>query len=148
MASEKELEQAKRTVIAGIDAAIVTLKGSVELRDAVEDLLKGTPYEKPADDYEGLYGRLRSALKAQPAAEAVRASAPLNEETRRPVVDAGAFDLAHGLPVWPLSKRLGYMADAMVSAKVGPKARFFSRERVDEIVLLLREAEKELVNRG
>lgn len=38
--------------------------------------------------------------------------------------------------------RLGCMADAMVSAKVGPQARFFSRERVDEIVLLLREAEK------
>ena len=46
----------------------------------------------------------------------------------------------------PLSKRLGFMADAMVSAVVGPKSRFFSRERVDEIVLLLREAEKALVN--
>lgn len=34
------------------------------------------------------------------------------------------------------------MADAMASATVGPRARFFSRERVDEIVLLLREAEK------
>jgi hypothetical protein len=45
-----------------------------------------------------------------------------------------------------LNQRLGYMADAMVSAKVGPQARFFSRERVDEIVLLLREAEKYIVN--
>lgn len=44
-----------------------------------------------------------------------------------------------------LRHRLGYMADAMVSAKVGPSARFFSRERVDEIVLLLREAERELL---
>lgn len=40
------------------------------------------------------------------------------------------------------------MADAMVSAVVGPKARFFSRERVDEIVLLLREAEKALIDVG
>jgi hypothetical protein len=44
-----------------------------------------------------------------------------------------------------LSWRLGCMADALVSAKVGPQARFFSRERVDELVLLLREAENELV---
>lgn len=41
-----------------------------------------------------------------------------------------------------LRHRLGYMADAMVSAKVGPQARFFTRELVDEVVLLLREAEK------
>lgn len=45
-----------------------------------------------------------------------------------------------------LPHRLGWMADAMVSAKLGPTGRFFSRERVDEIVLLLREAEKALVN--
>lgn len=52
------------------------------------------------------------------------------------------------IPTFPLAKRLGLMADAMVSAVVGPKARFFSRERVDEIVLLLREAEKALVDVG
>lgn len=34
----------------------------------------------------------------------------------------------------------------MVGAKVGPQARFFSRERVDEIVLLLREAEKHILD--
>jgi hypothetical protein len=49
-------------------------------------------------------------------------------------------------PPFPLHRRLGYMADAMVSAKVGPQARFFSRERVDEIVLLLREAEHALLD--
>jgi NTP pyrophosphatase (non-canonical NTP hydrolase) len=53
-----------------------------------------------------------------------------------------------GPSTFPLSKRLGLMADAMVSAVVGPKARFFSRERVDEIVLLLREAEKALIDVG
>lgn len=61
----EHLEQAKRSVIGGIDAAIVTLKGSVELRNAVEELLIGTPYEKPPDsirDDEGLYGRLKNAL--------------------------------------------------------------------------------------
>ncbi len=61
-----ELEQAKRDVVSGIDNAICTLKGSVEFRNAVEDLLVGTPYEKPsgaAYDFEGLYGRLRNALK-------------------------------------------------------------------------------------
>lgn len=45
-----------------------------------------------------------------------------------------------------VAKRCGFMADAMVSAKIGPQSRFFSRERVDEIVLLLREAEKRLMN--
>lgn len=42
--------------------------------------------------------------------------------------------------------RLGCMADAMISATVGPRARFFSRERVDEVVLLLREAEKRIID--
>ena len=41
--------------------------------------------------------------------------------------------------------RLGCMADAIASAKLGPRQRFFSQERVDEIVLLLREAEKALI---
>lgn len=41
-----------------------------------------------------------------------------------------------------LAWRLGCMADAVLSAKVGPQARFFTRQRVDEIVLLLREAER------
>jgi len=38
------------------------------------------------------------------------------------------------------------MAEAMVGAKVGPQARFYTRERVDEIVLLLREAEKRVLD--
>lgn len=45
-------------------------------------------------------------------------------------------------PVRTLPWRLGCMAEAMVSAKVGPQARFFTRECVDEVVLLLREAER------
>lgn len=49
---------------------------------------------------------------------------------------------------FPLHRRLGFMAEAMVSAKVGPQARFFTRERVDEIVLLLREAEKALLEKA
>lgn len=44
-----------------------------------------------------------------------------------------------------LAWRLGCMADAVLSAKVGPQARFFTRQTVDEIVLLLREAEKRIV---
>jgi hypothetical protein len=62
-----ELEEAKQRVVAGIDHAIVSLKGSIEFRDAVEHLLVGTPFEKPVEDgkdVEGLYGRLRNALKA------------------------------------------------------------------------------------
>lgn len=67
------LERAKRDVVLGIDAAIVTLKGSVEFRNAVEQLLVGTPHGKPADaeyDFEGLYGRLRNALRASSSAPA------------------------------------------------------------------------------
>lgn len=69
-----------------------------------------------------------------------------------PPVDCAApvgstAELSQGVQSPPVGEkrlpwRLGCMADAMVSAKVGPHARFFSRERVDEIVLLLREAEK------
>ena len=64
--SIEQLEQAKLEVVAGIDEAVTTLKGSVAFRNAVEALLVGTPYEKPADpayDFEGLYGRLRNALR-------------------------------------------------------------------------------------
>ena len=63
----QELEDARRRINTGVDHAIVSLKGSIEFRDAVEELLVGTPYEKPATDtdYEGLYGRLRNALKAR-----------------------------------------------------------------------------------
>lgn len=67
----ESLERAKREVSAGIDEAITTLKGSVEFRNAVEALLIGTQYEKPADatyDFEGLYGRLRGALEQARAA--------------------------------------------------------------------------------
>lgn len=42
----------------------------------------------------------------------------------------------------PLAKRLGCMADAVVHAKTGPRHRFFTRECADEIALLLREAER------
>ena len=52
---------------------------------------------------------------------------------------------AIGRPEPTLAHRLGWMADAMISARVGPQARFFSRTRVDEIVLLLREAEKRIL---
>ena len=45
-----------------------------------------------------------------------------------------------------VAKRCGFMADALVGAKVGPQARFFTRERVDEMVLLLREAEKKIID--
>lgn len=44
-----------------------------------------------------------------------------------------------------LAKQLGLMADACVSAKLGPSARFFSRERVDELVQLLRDAEGAII---
>ena len=62
--SIEQLEQAKLEVVAGIDEAVTTLKGSVAFRNAVEALLVGTPYEQPVcDDFEGLYGRLRAALR-------------------------------------------------------------------------------------
>ena len=45
-----------------------------------------------------------------------------------------------------VARRCGFMADAVISAKIGPQSRFFSRERVDEIVVLFREAEKKIIN--
>lgn len=50
------------------------------------------------------------------------------------------------MPDFRLSKRLGLMANALVGAKVGPSARFFTRECVDEMVLLMREAEKRIID--
>lgn len=59
----------------------------MEFRDAVEALLVGTPYERPADavqDFEGLYGRLRSALAAAPV---------------YPGSDRGLKEMCPGVPV-------------------------------------------------
>lgn len=50
-------------------------------------------------------------------------------------------------PPQTLVDRLRCMADALESAKPGPQARFFTRQRVAQIVLLLREAERDLLNR-
>ena len=60
-------------------------------------------------------------------------------------LDAAVEKVFGSRPEPTLARRLGWMADAMVSAKVGPQARFFTRERVDEIVLLLREAERRIL---
>lgn len=57
-----------------------TFKGSLEFRDAVFELLEGTPFAAPVgDDFEGLYGRLRSALKSA-------ASVPLAAQPETPEV--------------------------------------------------------------
>lgn len=64
--NEMGLRRAHDAVAKGIDYAITTLRGSVEFRNAVEQLLVGTPNEKPPDeryDFEGLYGRLRNQLE-------------------------------------------------------------------------------------
>lgn len=50
-----------------------------------------------------------------------------------------------GRPEPTLARRLGWMADAVVHAKTGPSGRFFTRDRADEIALLLREAEKHVL---
>ena len=44
----------------------MAVKGSQEFHDAVEDLLKDTPYKKPiGEDHECLYGRVRSAIQGR-----------------------------------------------------------------------------------
>jgi hypothetical protein len=46
-----------------LDAIQTDLRGAQEFRDAVFDLLEGTPFGAHADStYDGLYGRLRAAL--------------------------------------------------------------------------------------
>ncbi len=77
------------------------------------------------DDFQRGY-RLGQRDRAENDAQALRSSSTARQEPNLP---------------W----RLGCMADAVLSAKVGPQARFFTRERVDEIVLLLREAEKRIL---
>jgi hypothetical protein len=47
-----------------LDLIRVDLRGAQEFRDAVYDLLEGTPFGSQADStYDGLYGRLRAAVK-------------------------------------------------------------------------------------
>jgi len=47
-----------------LDMIHVDLKGAQEFRDAVYDLLEGTPFGSQVDStYDGLYGRLRAAVK-------------------------------------------------------------------------------------
>jgi hypothetical protein len=60
-------------------------------------------------------------------------------------LDACAKCAAIGRPEPTLARRLGWMADAVVHAKTGPRGRFFTRERADEIALLLREAERRVL---
>ena len=60
----QQLEQAKLDCAAALNDAIVAWRGAQEFRNAVEELLCGTPYQRPTDhDHEGLYGRLRNALR-------------------------------------------------------------------------------------
>ncbi len=48
-----------------LDRIQTDLRGAQEFRDAVFDLLEGTPFGEKADStYDGLYGRLRAALRA------------------------------------------------------------------------------------
>lgn len=48
-----------------LDAIRVDLRGAQEFRDAVFDLLENTPFGAQADStYDGLYGRLRAAVRA------------------------------------------------------------------------------------
>lgn len=49
-----------------LDRIQTDLRGAQEFRDAVFDLLEGTPYGERLDStYDGLYGRLRAAVKAE-----------------------------------------------------------------------------------
>ncbi len=52
------------------------LRGAQEFRDAVYDLLEGTPFGAQADStYDGLFGRLRAAIAA-----GIRADGPSQEQ--------------------------------------------------------------------
>jgi hypothetical protein len=59
-----ELRRGWNEVAKALDHAIIQVKGAAELRNALEHMLRGTPYEKPTGyDHEGLYGRLQSAVR-------------------------------------------------------------------------------------
>lgn len=59
--SIQQLDETRRL----LDRIQTDLLGAQEFRDAVFDLLEGTPFGAQADStYDGLYGRLRAALKA------------------------------------------------------------------------------------
>lgn len=57
------LQQARQAIIESIDDTLLVVQGADHFRESVEQLLVGTPYEKPAGyDFLGLYGRLHDAL--------------------------------------------------------------------------------------
>ena len=63
----QKLQEYEAELHSAIREAVVAVKGSQEFRDAVEDLLKDTPYRKPiCYDHEGLYGRVRNAIREGP----------------------------------------------------------------------------------
>jgi hypothetical protein len=67
--TEKHLEDCLKRLDAAknaLDQVRTDLRGAQEFRDAVFDLLEGTPFGAQADStYDGLYGRLRAALAAK-----------------------------------------------------------------------------------
>ncbi len=68
-----------------LDKIQTDLRGAQEFRDAVFDLLEGTPFHSRTDNiYDGFYGRLRAALAAAPAA----APAPAQAEGWQPIETA------------------------------------------------------------
>jgi predicted component of type VI protein secretion system len=67
--NEKHLAECLQRLIEAetvLDRIRTDLRGAQEFRDAVFDLLEGTPFGAQADStYDGLYGRLRAALAAE-----------------------------------------------------------------------------------
>lgn len=89
-----------------------------------------------------LRGRVEEGQEPDRTVSRVEPSGAGERQDPRGVRNQPASAPVPGKPEPTLVRRLGWMADAVVHAKTGPKGRFFSRERADEIALLLREAER------
>lgn len=65
--TEKHLDECVKRLAethALLDQIKTDLRGAQEFRDAVYDLLEGTPFGSQADSvHNGLYGRLRAAIE-------------------------------------------------------------------------------------
>jgi len=81
----KRLDDARKL----LDRIQTDLRGAQEFRDAVFDLLEGTPFCERADStYDGLYGRLRAAVAPATARQTDATPLALPEQEWQPIETA------------------------------------------------------------
>lgn len=143
----EKLDRTQRAMNAGFSEALVVLKGSVEFRNAVEALLVGTPHEKPTDtvhDFEGLYGRLRNALRGRLHTQDVtrddKLAAALVEQLHAAIQELRTVGTWHERTLVPLREQIARLEQTIRSRASdrdrGPIAEWQAMEWADELATI------------